>query len=316
MIGVSAGTASLLGLSGAKCETLPNMAYLMLGNNCSNSCKFCPQRKNDHGRKSFISRISWPLFDDYAIISQLKKAYEQRKIKRACFQIVNSQGVIERFRKIMTELKTVSDIPVGISTNILSRKTAENLFIGGLKNLAIPLDAATPEIFCKIKGSINSWNKSMKLLQWASSEYPGQVATHLISGLGETEEDMINMMKYLYSNKIRVGLFAFTPVKGTPLSMAPPPEISSYRRLQAAHHLIKHNVDWVFKFKKGNLFFGEDLHDLIPLINDGSPFETSGCDGCNRPYYNERPGGILYNYPRKLDADEVKEAIRLLDGNL
>ncbi|MCW3977503.1 MAG: radical SAM protein, partial [Candidatus Bathyarchaeota archaeon] len=33
---------------------------------------------------------------------------------------------------------------------------------------------------------------------------------------------------------------------------------------------------------------------------------TSGCPGCNRPYYNERPGGPLYNYPRQPLPDEIR----------
>ena len=41
-------------------------------------------------------------------------------------------------------------------------------------------------------------------------------------------------------------------------------------------------------------------------------FETSGCPGCNRPYYNERPGGMLYNYPRPLTAAEAAREIEFL----
>jgi biotin synthase-related radical SAM superfamily protein len=36
------------------------------------------------------------------------------------------------------------------------------------------------------------------------------------------------------------------------------------------------------------------------------PFLTSGCADCNRPFYNEKPSGPIYNYPRKLTTQEIK----------
>jgi biotin synthase-related radical SAM superfamily protein len=38
-------------------------------------------------------------------------------------------------------------------------------------------------------------------------------------------------------------------------------------------------------------------------------FQTRGCPDCNRPYYNERPRGPMFNYPRKLDDDESSLAM-------
>jgi biotin synthase-related radical SAM superfamily protein len=50
------------------------------------------------------------------------------------------------------------------------------------------------------------------------------------------------------------------------------------------------------------------LEALLP--GTGEPFQTSGCPDCNRPFYNEQPGGPLYNYPRPLTAGEVARAIQ------
>jgi biotin synthase len=46
---------------------------------------------------------------------------------------------------------------------------------------------------------------------------------------------------------------------------------------------------------------------LITVINSGKPFLTSGCPNCNRPFYNEKPSGPLYNFPRDIRAGELKE---------
>jgi len=47
-----------------------------------------------------------------------------------------------------------------------------------------------------------------------------------------------------------------------------------------------------------------------PLPLTGEPFRTSGCPDCNRPFYNERPSGPLYNYPRPLTTEEAARAIQ------
>jgi biotin synthase len=53
--------------------------------------------------------------------------------------------------------------------------------------------------------------------------------------------------------------------------------------------------------------FGVSEEQIRNVIRTGRPFVTSGCPGCNRPYYNERPGGPLYNYPRQPLPEEVVE---------
>ena len=88
--------------------------------------------------------------------------------------------------------------------------------------------------------------------------------------------------------------------------------------MQVARHLIAHGTaradDFVFApdgrltdFCTGN---------LPGLLGDGVAFQTSGCPDCNRPFYNERPGGPLYNYARQLTQDEVKDALALLQEGL
>jgi biotin synthase len=60
--------------------------------------------------------------------------------------------------------------------------------------------------------------------------------------------------------------------------------------------------------------YGITKDALLEIIRNGEPFQTSGCPGCNRPYYNERPGGHLYNYPRKLYVKEIEEIVRIWDS--
>ena len=46
---------------------------------------------------------------------------------------------------------------------------------------------------------------------------------------------------------------------------------------------------------------------LESIIASGLPFQTSGCPDCNRPYYNEKPSGPIYNYPNKPNKEEIEK---------
>ncbi|MEM4243701.1 MAG: radical SAM protein, partial [Candidatus Bathyarchaeia archaeon] len=46
------------------------------------------------------------------------------------------------------------------------------------------------------------------------------------------------------------------------------------------------------------------------------PFLTSGCPACNRPFYNEKPSGPIYNYPRAVRSEEIKMIKRELSLKL
>jgi biotin synthase len=51
--------------------------------------------------------------------------------------------------------------------------------------------------------------------------------------------------------------------------------------------------------------FGVDKQELKRIVESGKPFLTSGCPDCNRPFYNEKPSGPIYNYPRNIRRDEM-----------
>ena len=139
------------------------------------------------------------------------------------------------------------------------------------------------------------------------------VSTHLIIGLGETEKEAIQFLQKFHDLNIIVGLFAFTPVKGTPLENHPQPDIDSYRRIQLARYLINAGKTsfskMVFgrekKVKDRVLDYGVRKEEIQQIITYGKPFRTSGCPHCNRPFYNESPGKDLYNFPSELTEEDI-----------
>jgi len=90
-----------------------------------------------------------------------------------------------------------------------------------------------------------------------------------------------------------------------------PPPISTYRQMQVARHLIANDLARVesFTFSLAGRLLSFNLPRLPEILADGVAFQTSGCPDCNRPFYNERPGGPMYNYPKPLTSQQVEAAI-------
>ncbi len=89
--------------------------------------------------------------------------------------------------------------------------------------------------------------------------------------------------------------------------------------MQAAHWLLAGGwtrAEALRLARRGDHLLRPPEATLVDLLAAGEAFRTSGCPDCNRPYYNERPGGPLYNYPRPLTASEARRELAALLATL
>jgi len=309
---VALGTGVVLGLCQAKQLVAPTTAHLLVysEDKCLDNCMFCPQARESLADGEMLSRVEWPRFSLDDVIEALQKS--THAFKRVCLQSVNYPSVADDLIEIVSSIKKACDLPLSVACHPISPKDVKRLTDAGAERIGIALDAATPELFEKIKGkgakSPYRWETHLKALEEAK-KLIGRATTHLVVGLGESEEEMIRTIQMLYDRGITVGLFAFTPVKGTPLEKWPRPKVSSYRKIQMARHLIASGIVRAddMKFQGGRLNdFGVDDTTLELAADSGIPFMTSGCPNCNRPFYNESPLGPIYNFPRKPTKEEIE----------
>ena len=291
-------------------ETAPTTAYLMLGGRCAMNCAFCAQARKSEASALKLSRVTWPTYPMPRVIAGLREAVTRDEIKRACIQVTVGKDSFEQTLEVVRTVKqAVPDVPLNAAILPDDLDEADELFVAGLDHIGIGLDAASGPVFDSVKGA--HWARVWSLIEGVSKRHPGRVSTHIIVGLGETERDVVDVLRRLHRLGVLVGLFAFTPLRGTPLSGRPQPPLDSYRRMQAARHLIFVSgltLDGAQFSNSGELIdFG--VAGVNALLADGEAFRTSGCPDCNRPYYNERPGGVIYNYPRPLTADEACSAV-------
>ena len=309
-IRVSVGSAVVLELLNGKLEAKPTTAYLMTyrKGGCSANCGFCSQARESHGRADMLSRVSWPVFPTESVVNRLEKAVKEGKVKRVCLQVLNYPRVFDHLTCLVNVIHKKIDAPISVSCQPLDIDNIRFLAEAGVERIAIPLDASTEELFNKVKGFSAGgpyiWDEQFKILGDAVNVFGrGKVSTHLIVGLGETERDMIRLIQRCVDMGVLPALFAFTPISGTALERMPQPSIQKYRQIQIARYLIVHGMaryeSMRFDGEKCISDFGVDNQTLLRIIRTGEPFRTSGCPDCNRPYYNEKPSGPIYNYPRE-----------------
>ncbi|MFH1447445.1 MAG: lipoate protein ligase C-terminal domain-containing protein [Candidatus Micrarchaeota archaeon] len=273
---LAVGTAIVLGLGRGKLQSAPTTAHFLIGDNCRHSCAYC------NVNNSMIARIGWPEFPEDEVFGSSFSCF-----KRACLQLTSTglEKALEAIPRI--------PLPVSVSLRTDNKGDVRKLFSAGADRVCIPLDSCTPEISENV--GRGDFEAKVEVLKWASQEFPGKIATHLIIGLGESEKQSIELMKELYASGVYVGLFAFTPVKGSSLESHARPSLGSYRRIQIARYLIsKGTTDFTYNSRK-------ELIDFPDV--GGEAFLTSGCPGCNRPYFDGSPSK-LYNYPRPLNEGE------------
>jgi biotin synthase len=308
-INVSVGTAAVLRLADVPMDAVPTTAYLMLGGRCLMSCAFCAQARDSQSNALHLSRVTWPEYDVDLVAARLVRAAQQGTLRRVCLQVTVTADAFERSLSILRIVKAVCDLPFDIAILPHSLEQVRQLVKAGADHIGFGLDAACERVFRQMKGG--EWLRSLSLIEQTAHSFPGRAAVHLIVGLGETEREMVERIWWAHEQEMTVGLFAFTPVRGTHLAGTPPPPLAVYRRMQAARWLIVHDLaqaeDMVF----------DDTGRLVnlgaPLPSTGEPFQTSGCPDCNRPFYNEQPGGQMYNYPRPLSMAETVQAIREME---
>ena len=318
LIRVSLGTAIVLGLLEGKLDAQPTTAYLMtyrIGK-CTANCGFCPQARTSKSNTDLLSRVSWPTFPTPTVLPALAATAKQGKIRRVCIQALNYPDVFDHLEALAQEIKKRSAIPVSVSCQPLNTQNIELLRKAGVDRLGIALDAATEALFDKVKGSgagsVYTWKNQFTQLNEAIAVFgKGNVSTHVIVGLGETEKEAANVIQRCVDMSVLPALFAFTPVRGTALEAKSPPKVEAYRRVQLARYLI---VNGKARFE--NIAFGDEgkiagfglaSEKLEHIIASGLPFHTSGCPDCNRPFYNEKPSGPLYNYPENPSREEIEK---------
>ena len=282
----SYGTLGMLGMVSGKFP-YQETAYFMLDGKCVFDCAFCTHARSARSDRKYLSRIVWKEIDIDSARERLKKSGD---IKRVCLQVVSYKGY---FDDTIRAIEAFKFKPVSVSVRALSVEEVREYFKSGADMVGISIDVVSPKLHEKIRGG--KLEDVLDLLDKTSREFPKRVTTHIIVGMGETDEELIKTMSWLSQRDITIALFAFTPLKGTKMENAKKPPLDRYRKIQLSRWLLQNKLasleDFVFD-DDGNLL---DIKVDYKKYDYKRAFLTSGCPNCTRPYYNESPARELYN---------------------
>jgi biotin synthase-related radical SAM superfamily protein len=302
---LSLGSAIALGLKGGSLPHPPTTAYIMVGESCASGCLFCTQGKGADPGSDKLSRVTWPRFDEDTVFEAMESASE-KGFGRICLQVLVDPIAFKKLPRLIGRLKAVSGLPISLSITPIPTSFMKELMDAGADRIGIALDGASEVVFERTKGgSVGNpytYSNHKKALEEALSVFGrGQVSTHIIVGLGETDRDIFETMLWCSDRGILLSLFAYTYVKST-MRLQDPPELGRYRALQVLRHLI------FDRNARGEIARFDDRGKITSIDwsmvgEAGNMFQTRGCPDCNRPYYTESPKGPIYNYPYDYDEE-------------
>jgi len=222
---------------------------LTYSSGCAGNCGYCGlsmRRPGVYTDKSFI-RVEWP---SYKLMDIIQRISERRdRIKRICISMITNKQAKKDTSDITKTIRQNLDTPVSllISPTILQKEDLVGFKESGADMIGIAVDCATPTLFEKIRGrgvkGPHKWEKYWKCYQEAIDIFgKRKVGAHLIVGLGETEEEMIETIQMAYDIGGSTHLFSFFPEKDSHLSEHPQPPLSQYRRIQLARFIIDEGI--------------------------------------------------------------------------
>ena len=289
---------------------------------CAARCAYCGlsnKREGDYNEKSFI-RVTWPTHSLSQIIERILD--RPHKVKRICISQITHKRSIQDTKDICARLRSSFDIPVSllISPTILSRADLLDFKDAGADKIGVAMDLATPELFDKYRGKgvggPHNWDTYRQCLSDAIAIFGKRNAgSHFVTGMGETEKEMVEAIQKIQDSGGWTHLFSFFPEADSQMKEHPMPKMDQYRRIQLARYLMDEGISraekMAFDTSGRILDFGLPPGELDRIINTGEPFRTSGCEGydgqvaCNRPYANSRPGPDIRNYPFPPNEEDI-----------
>ena len=307
---------------------------------CRANCAYCGlarhrEAERDYADRNFI-RVDWPAVPLEKTIEIVTREGAASPFHRMCISMIThprSDADTVTVLRRWTERIDPTAIPVSILSNptTMQREDVRRLKDLGADIFTVALDAATPEIFDRVRGkgvqSPHNWKKYWEILMDARDIFgPQKFGAHIIVGMGETEHDVLTLVQKLVDLGGHSHMFCFFPEKGSLMDHLPATPRDQWRRVQLARYLIDYCgvrvAQMAFDGAGRVVNFGVAQAMLDDVIDAGIAFRTSGCPGkfrddvsaCDRPYGDSPPSNVAsYPFqPNKGDLRRIRRQLRIV----
>ena len=339
---LSNAAAITLGIMGGRmyrCECTRCLNLLLTyPEGCRANCAYCGLARHreadrDYADRNFI-RVDWPAVPMAEIVDIVAQDPENSPFHRMCISMITHPRSEE---DTFTVLKQWTDridpqaIPVSILSNptTMTRDDVRKTRDLGADIFTVALDAATPEVFDRTRGkgvqSPHKWSKYWDILLDAKDIFgPQKFGAHIIVGMGETEQEVLQLVQQLVDIGGHSHMFCFFPEQGSLMDHLPATPRDQWRRVQLGRYLIDYRgvrVEQMRFDEVGRVTdFGMAAAELADVIDAGIAFRTSGCPGkfqddisaCDRPYGDSPPSDIA-SFPFQPERKDIRKIRKQLD---
>ncbi len=314
-------------INGCSCNCINLLQNYPQG--CAANCSYCGLARERPGLaedNSFI-RVDWPLFKTELVAARIAEKEARDTVGRVCIaQVQDHRATADLIDMAACVHRAAPMVPISalVTATLLDETALHEIKAAGVDIIGVGLDAVSEDVFLRTRGKLakgpHRWDQHWEIIRSARRIYgPMKVNCHLIVGLGETDQEMFDMIYQLKSEQIAAYLFSFNPEPGTEMQDVPRAPIKRWRRIQYVKHLIEE-----YDLKHDSLEFNESGNlvqintpadaSALKAFDSGLAFMTNGCPdrqgemACNRPYGSYRPGEIYRDYPF-LPGDEERRTI-------
>jgi len=264
--------------------------------------------------------VDWPVYSLDELMKQA--AREDGGLERVCISMVMHPAAVEDTTELIEILASELSLPISVLVNPSSIEDGDlqTFHDAGADMATVAIDTATNDLFEEYRGNgvggPHDWDEYWGVLSDTAMVFGKEkFGCHLITGLGETEQEMVDTIQRVRDIGGRSHMFSFFPEQGSLLMYAEACNVSQYRRVQLARFLIDYDMSRSDRMEfddQGRIVsFGMKGRALDEAVESGRPFMTSGCPGeseqcaCNRPYGDGPPGDIR-SYPFPLDENDLQ----------
>jgi biotin synthase-related radical SAM superfamily protein len=180
----------------------PNQAFVNLYDDCVYNCAFCPtpvldesQKKNRDVKeavKLIIEAAESPEFQSVALTSGVLGSP-----KRTLDDMI---AVVEKVKR------ELPDVEIGVEPYVDNKEDLKRLHDAGATELKINIESYNEDIFNKICPDLDYALILDMLAEGVKVFGPGKVATNIIIGLGETDENVLEGLEHLAGLGVVPGL--------------------------------------------------------------------------------------------------------------
>jgi biotin synthase-related radical SAM superfamily protein len=170
----------------------PEQAFFNLAQDCIYDCKFCTSRKLD---KRITKNLSTERVVQMAI--EASKRPGCRSIAFTSAVVDSPEKTVERMLFVVRAVrKELPDIPIGVEPYISRLSDVDDLKAAGADEIKLNIETFDRELFLKVCGKLH-YDLILAALDHAVEVFgKGKVTTNLIVGLGESDQNLLDGVRY------------------------------------------------------------------------------------------------------------------------